>query len=478
MLGFEPVIGLEIHVQLDTDTKLFCADPTAFDAEPNTATCPVCLGLPGALPVTNGQAVRLAVRAALALDCAVQPVSRFARKHYFYPDLAKGYQITQHDQPLGTGGWLLAPGAGGEARKVRIRRVHLEEDAGRSLHDRFPDRTALDFNRAGVPLIEIVTEPDLTKPSEARALLVRLKQLLQYLDVSDCEMEKGSLRVDANVSVRRVGDPVPGARTELKNMNSFSGVERALEFEIQRQTAVLRAGGELIRETRQWDASRSEARPTRTKEETADYRYMAEPDLPPLVFGAEWLAEVRAELPEPPEARAARLSATYGLPDYDAGVLTATRELADYFEALAAATPNGQTAARWVMTEVLGWLNREGLGIGGFPVPPKQLAELVDMVHDRALPHGLARDVMDRMARSGGSPSAIVDAEGYSPVRDPATLDTWVADVVRAHPHEVRRCREGEAGVLNFLIGRVMAAAGGRADARRVRDLLQAKLSE
>jgi len=477
MPEFEAVIGLEIHVQLGTLTKLFCGDTAEFGADPNTRVCPVCLGLPGALPVTNRRAVELAVRAALGLRCTIHHVSWFARKHYFYPDLAKGYQITQHDEPLATGGWLDASSQD-DGGRVRIRRVHLEEDAGKSIHDRFPDRTAIDFNRAGIPLIEVVTEPDLATPADARVFLVRLKQLLQYLGVSECEMEKGSLRVDANVSVRPAGTARLGARTELKNINSFAGVDRALQFEIDRQTGILRAGGVVVHETRKWDAGSGEARRVRAKEHAEDYRYMPEPDLPPLVLGDASIDAARAALPELPDARGRRFEATYGLTAYEAGVLTATRALADYYEAVATISGDGRAAASWVMTEVPAWLNREGLEIDMFPISPGRLAELVTMVGVGTLARGAARQVFRRMAVSDRTAAEIVAAEGLSHVRDDETLAAWVDEVVRAHPHEVQRYRRGEASLLNFFIGRIMDRSRGQADPRRTATLLRSRLTD
>lgn len=478
MVRFEPAIGLEIHVQLDTRTKLFCGDAAGFGGEPNARVCPICLGLPGALPATNRKAVDLAIRAALGLQCTVHSVSRFARKHYFYPDLPKGYQITQHDEPLATDGWfdVSVDRDGAGAAAVRIRRIHLEEDAGKSLHDRFPERTAIDFNRAGTPLLEIVTEPELATPPGARAFLVRLKQRLEYLRVSECEMEKGSLRVDANVSMRPAGTRGLGTRTELKNMNSFVAVERALRFEIERQTAILRAGGAVVHETLQWDARSAEARRLRTKEEMADYRYMPEPDLPPLLVGDRWLDDARAALPEMPGARAQRFEDVYGLSPYATAVLTATRALADYYEEVAAAT-DPEAAANWVMTDVLAWLNRARTGIDVFPIPPRRLAELIDMVREGAVPRASARHVFRRMAMSGRTAAAIVGTEGISLVHDDDALVAWVDEVIDAHPDEVRRYRAGETRVMNFLIGRIVARSRGQAEPRRAGELLRSRIA-
>lgn len=479
--GFVPVIGLEIHVQLATRTKLFCGDLAAFGGTPNSRVCPVCLGLPGALPVVNARAVGLAVRTALALHCRVHGASVFARKHYFYPDLPKGYQITQYDRPLATDGWLdiddEAPHEGSATpQRVRIRRVHLEEDAGKSVHDRIPGRTAVDHNRAGVPLVEIVTEPDLTGPAHARRFLDTLKRLLRHLEVSDCDMEKGSLRVDANLSLRRPGGPA-GEKTEVKNLNSFAGVERALTWEAERQAGILAGRGRVAPETLLWDDARGEARGRRSKEQAHDYRYLPEPDLPPLVLAPGEVDAARAALPEPPRARARRFRDGLGLPAYDAGVLTASRALADYFEAVAGALGDAKLASNWVMTEVLTWLNRSGGGVDALPVPPQGLAELIDMVRRGRLSRAMARDVFRRMADTGESADAIVAAEGLSQVSDPGALEACIDRVIARHPDEAARLRAGETRLMGFFMGRVMAATDGRADPRLAARLLRARLA-
>ncbi len=465
---FEPVIGLEIHVQLATRTKMFCADAAQFGAEPNTHVCPVCLGLPGALPVVNGEAVALAVRAAVALDCEVHETSIFARKNYFYPDLPKGYQITQYDRPLATGGALAADGV-----RARIRRIHLEEDAGKSLHDRFVGRTAIDLNRAGVPLVEIVTEPDLRSPGQARTFLTRLKRLLEYLDVSDCDMEKGSLRVDANVSVRPAGERALGTKTEVKNMNSFTAVERALEFEASRQAALLDGGRRVVAETVLWDPDVGEARPMRSKESSLDYRYFPEPDLPPLRVPAADVAAVRAALPELPSARESRFREDHGLPPYDANVLTALRELADYYESVAGRAGDAKAASNWVMGDVLGWLNEHGAPITEFPVAAALLAELIVMVAEGTLSNTMARTVFARMSESGRSAREIVVEEGLVQVRDPGQLERWVAEALAEDPQEASRLEAGEAQLVGFFMGRIMRKSRGRADPERTAKLLR-----
>jgi len=476
-MRWEPVIGLEVHVQLATSTKLFCADSAEFGAAPNSHVCPVCLGLPGALPVVNRRAVELGVRAALGLNCTVHEVSRFARKNYFYPDLPKGYQITQFDQPLATGGWLEVEERDGAVQRVRIRRIHLEEDAGKSLHDRLPGRTAIDLNRAGVPLIEIVTEPDLRSPAGARAWLTQLKQVLEYLEVSDCDMEKGSLRVDANVSVRPAGSAELGTKTEVKNMNSFSAVEKALAFEIARQTDLLERGGAVVHETLLWDAARGEARPMRSKEESHDYRYFTDPDLPALVVDRAEIERIRAALPELPAARARRFREQYGLPAYDAGVLTATRELADYYEAVAARAGDAKAASNWVMTEVLGWLNQQQCALPELRVPPEGLADLIRMVAKGTISATMGRRVFARMADTGRSAADIVEAEGLAQVSDEAQLEQWADEVLAAYPAELERYRSGEERLFGFFMGELMKKSRGRADPKRASAILRAKLA-
>jgi aspartyl-tRNA(Asn)/glutamyl-tRNA(Gln) amidotransferase subunit B len=477
MSPLEPVIGLEVHVQLKTRTKLFCADAAEFGAQPNSNVCAVCLGLPGALPVLNQEAVLLAARAGLGLNCTLHETSIFARKNYFYPDLPKGYQITQFDRPLATNGLLEAFDPDNGAQPVRIRRIHLEEDAGKSLHDRLPRRSAIDLNRAGVPLIEIVTEPDLRSSAHARAFLTQLKQLLQYLDVSDCDMEKGSLRVDANVSLRPPGTSSFGTKTEVKNMNSFANVERALEYEIGRQAETLASGGRVLQETLLWDAQRGEARSMRSKEESHDYRYFPDPDLPALELPFERIEWIRAALPELPRAKARRFKDEYGLPTYDAEVLTAERALADYYEELAALTGDGKTASNWVMTDVLAQLKQRALDITQLSVRPAGLAELIALVSAGTISNTVARQVLVRMIDSGNSAREIVAAEGLVQVRDTAQLEEWAAQVVAAHPAEAARYRAGDQKLLGFFMGQLMKKSQGKADPKLASQLVRTALT-
>ena len=475
--GYEMVVGLEVHVQLATRTKAFCRCSAEFGATPNTQVCPVCLGLPGALPVLNERVVDLALRAALALECEIHPRSIFARKNYFYPDLPKGYQISQYDRPLATKGRLLVEaGRDTEATSIGITRVHLEEDAGKSIHDRFPAATAIDLNRAGVPLIEIVTEPDIRSAPAAGAFLRRLKQLLEFLEVSDVDMEKGSLRVDANISTRPVGATQLGTKTEVKNLNSFSAVERALEAEFARQRALLSAGERVVQQTMLWDADASSVRPARSKEESHDYRYFPDPDLPPLVIQEHRIEDAQMAMPELPAARFARYRDALGLSAYDADVLTASKSLGNYFEEVVRAHGDAKTAANWVMGELRAALNASKIDVEHFPVRPADLAELLDMVRDGVLSGTAAKRVFATMAERGERAPAIAQREGLLQVRDDAALLEWIDDVLAEHPQEASRCANGERKLLGVLVGFVMKKSGGRADPKRVNQLLAQRL--
>jgi aspartyl-tRNA(Asn)/glutamyl-tRNA(Gln) amidotransferase subunit B len=479
-VSYEAVIGLEIHAQLLTRSKIFCGCSTRVGDPPNTHVCPVCLGLPGALPVLNRRAVELAAQAALALGCTIHPTSVFARKNYFYPDLPKGYQISQYDRPLATGG-ILQITTLGATRAVGIIRVHLEEDAGKSLHDGFPDSdrvTRVDFNRSGVPLIEIVSRPDLRSAGEAAEFFSRLRSILVAIGVNDGNMEEGSLRCDANVSVRPEGAGTMGVKTEIKNLNSFRYVQRALEFEIERQTAVLEEGGRIEHETRLWDAAANRTHPMRSKEGAVDYRYFPEPDLPPLQIAEAWIEKLRASLPELPEARRRRFVTSYELPDYDAGVLTASPALASYFEATAAAALNAKSASHWIMGELLGLLNQHGVGIEKAPIAPSALADLIRLVDSGTISGPTAKAVFEKMYASGQSASAIVETEGLARVDDEALIARTVADVLAANDRAVRQYHAGKRQTFGFLVGQVMKAMQGRANTEIVNRLVRRELDK
>jgi len=474
--GFEAVIGLEIHAQLKTCTKMFCGCLNAFGGPPNTRTCPVCLGLPGALPVVNRRSVELAITLGIALDCRVERSCVFARKNYFYPDLPKGYQITQYDKPLCTNGHLDF-GGGGRLKRVGIRRVHLEEDAGKSVHDPRRRRTLVDFNRAGVPLVEIVTEPEIASSQEAGAFLRELHAVLVHLGVSDGSMEEGSFRCDANVSVRRSGERSFGVRTELKNMNSFRNVIRALDFEIERQTALRKAGLEVTQETLLWSAALQKTIPMRSKEESHDYRYFPDPDLVPVVVDREWVERIRGTLGELPAARRRRFMEHYGLSEYDAWQLTATPETADYFERCVALLDAPKDIANWIVTGLGRLVNERGVGLSGLGVTPRMLAGLVDMVLRGRLSGLAAKEVLERMADSGRDAESLVGEMGLEQVTDEQAIRDAARRVMEGHPGEVGRYRAGKTQLAGFFVGEVMKATGGRADpklaARIIREMLE-----
>ncbi len=475
--SWEMVVGLEVHCQLKTSSKAFCGCSTAYGMSPNVNTCPVCLALPGALPVLNERAVDLATRAALALNCTVQTVSVFARKNYFYPDLPKGYQISQFDRPLALDGYVeIGARADGSPIRIGVTRVHMEEDAGKSVHDRYPGVTAIDLNRAGVPLIEIVSEPDMRSAEEAGAYLRVLKQIIEYMDVSDVSMEEGSLRVDANVSARRRGEMTLGTKTEVKNMNSFSGVERALEMEFMRQVALMESGGTVLQQTMLWDGNAGEVRPARTKEGSNDYRYFPEPDLPPLVLSTEWIAKMQHDLPELPAARRARFVGDYSLGEYDVDVLTANPRMADYYESVARAHGDPKAAANWVMGEVLAQLKTSGEDIAHFRVRPMDLAGLLNLVRDGIVSHTAAKQIFTLMVASGDPPAQIAEREGLVKVDDDAQLAGWIDEVAAEKPSEAARFRAGEKKLSGVLIGAVMKKSRGRADPRKLAQMLEERL--
>ena len=478
MSTYEPVIGLEIHAQLLTDSKIFCGCSTRFGGSPNTHVCSVCLGLPGALPVLNRRAVEFAVRAGHALGCTIQPVSVFARKNYFYPDLPKGYQISQYERPLATDG-VVEYEVDGMPRRVGIIRVHLEEDAGKSLHDGFADSdrsTHLDFNRSGVPLIEIVTRPDLHSAAEAGAFFSRLRAILVAIGVNDGNMEEGSLRCDANVSVRPAGTTGLGTKTEVKNLNSFRYVQRALEYEIERQAALVGAGGRVEPETRLWDTAAGRTLSMRSKEEAQDYRYFPEPDLPPLELSPEWIDEIRRSLPELPDALRRRFVTQYGLPEYDAALLTQSPALAAYFEATAAAAGNAKSASNWIMGELTRKMNDLGVDITHVGLRPDALGDLIRLVDSGRISGPIAKTVFEKMYGSGRGAEQIVQAEGLSRIDDEAALEQVVRDVLAQHGDAVAQYRAGKQQTFGFLVGQVMKATRGKANPGTVNQLVRRAL--
>jgi aspartyl-tRNA(Asn)/glutamyl-tRNA(Gln) amidotransferase subunit B len=477
---YEPVIGLEVHVQLLTNTKIFCGCSTRFGDAPNANTCPVCLGLPGTLPVLNKRVIEMACRASLALNCTVHEHSRFARKNYFYPDLPKGYQISQYELPLATGGWVEID-LDGAKKRIGITRLHVEEDAAKNLHEGFSQsatKAYIDYNRCGSPLAEIVSEPDMRTPEEAYAYLTTLRQILLYTGVSDCNMEEGSLRCDANVSVRVRGTEQFGTKVEVKNLNSFRFLQKALEYEIERHISVIESGRRIPQETRLWDQAEGHTVSMRSKEKAHDYRYFPEPDLLPVHVSAAWREEIRGTIPELPEAKRARFVRTYGVTPYDAEVLTSTQERADYFEAVAKAGASGKNAANWMQTELLRRLNDSGKEIEASPLSPAALAELLKLVESGQITATIGKKVFATMFETGRPAAEIIAAEGLRQISDTSAIEQAARDVVEKNPDNVAKFRSGNEGVFKFFVGQVMRATRGRANPQAVNEIVRKLLAE
>ena len=477
LADYEIVVGLEVHVELSTKTKLFCSCENRFGAEPNSLVCPICLGLPGTLPVLNGKVVEYATKAGLALNCAINGFNKFDRKQYFYPDLDKAYQVSQYDLPICGLGHLDAKLPDGTVKRFGITRIHMEEDAGKLLHTGAAqiggsESSLVDYNRAGVPLIEIVGEPDMRSPEEAEAYLAALKEILRFIDVSDCNMEEGSLRCDANISIHKPGTPF-GTRVEVKNMNSFKNVGKAIVAEAERQVEIVEGGGVVKMATRGWDADRGETRAMRSKEEAHDYRYFPEPDLVPVVLTEARLAEVRATLPELPEAKRQRLMRDYQLPEYDAGVLTESAVLADYFEAVAKASGNAKVAANWVMGDLLALLKEQEKDITATPISAAHLAEMIKMLDAKVISGKIAKTVFAKMGEGAGSPKAIVEKEGLVQVTDNSAIEGFVRQAMDANPTVVAEYRAGKEAVIGFMVGAVMKVSKGKANPAIVNELLK-----
>jgi aspartyl-tRNA(Asn)/glutamyl-tRNA(Gln) amidotransferase subunit B len=477
-MKYETVIGLEVHVQIKTKTKIFCSCSTEFGSRPNENTCPICLGMPGVLPVLNKRFLESSMRACLATHCTIEPMNRFARKNYFYPDLPKGYQISQFELPLGTNGYINI-NVDGTKKRIGLTRIHMEEDAGKLIHGEklgSPGKSYVDFNRTGVPLCEVVSEPDLRSSEEARAYLIELKSILEYTGVSDCNMEEGSLRCDANVSIRPVGQKEFGTRTELKNLNSFKFIQKAIEYEVDRQTKILDQGDTVKQETRLYDSDRGETFPMRSKEEAHDYRYFPDPDLVPIMIDETWVEKLRQTIPELPEQKRERFVKSYGIPEYDTGVLTSSAPLADYFEKCTALFPHPKTISNWMMGDLLRELKKDCRDIVDCPVSPSALVDLLKLIQSGTISGNIAKGVFEEMYRTQKSAGSIVEEKGLKQITDSSAIEKIVAEVIQANPGQVEEFKGGKEKVLGFLVGQVMKASKGKANPGMVNKLLKEKM--
>ncbi len=475
-MQYEAIIGLEVHAQLLTDSKIFCSCSTQFGAEPNTQVCPICLGMPGVLPVLNKKAVEYTIKTGLALNCTISPYSRFARKNYFYPDLPKGYQISQYELPLCENGYLEIT-VDGKKKRIRIKRIHLEEDAGKNIHD--PSGYSLvDFNRTGVPLMEIVSEPDIRSPKEAALYMKKLRTILRYLGVCDGNLEQGSLRCDANVSVRPLGSQEFGVKTEIKNINSFRFVEKALEYEIKRQIKLLSNGEKIIQETRLWDSSTGTTQSMRSKEEAHDYRYFPEPDLVPVLISEDWKEKIIKEMPELPDAKIMRFTRDYGLPLYDAEILTEEKSLAEWFEEAVKLGGKPKEISNWIMVELLRLLNEDGKDITSCNLKPSQLVELTHLVEKNVINRNIAKEVFEEMYKTGKSAETIVKQKGLTQISDDSIIIEVIKEVMDKNPKEVERFKKGEEKLIGFFVGQVMKLTKGKANPKIVNELVMKILKE
>lgn len=479
-MEFEPVIGLEVHAQLLTESKIFCKCSTQFGSEQNKQVCPICLGMPGVLPVLNKKVIDFAIKMGLATNCQISPHSIMARKNYFYPDLPKGYQISQYEEPICKRGYLKID-VNGKLKRIRLNRIHLEEDAGKSVHaEEYVEEseTLIDLNRCGVPLLEIVSEPDINSPHEAYLYLNQLRQILQYLGICDGNMEEGSLRCDGNVSIKAVGETKLGISTELKNMNTFHGLEKALEYEVERQKKIIKSGGQIAKETLLWDSSRNMAIPMRSKEMAHDYRYFPEPDLVSIEVAHEWIERIRSTMPEMPMQRKVRFMREYNLPAYDAEVLTDTKSLADYYEACLKYTSNTKELSNWVMSRVLQILKDKKIDINDFSVPPENLASMINFINAGTISRRMAKTVFDKMVETGKNPKIIVEESGLTQVSDSAQIEDMVEQVLQKYPNELEKYLSGKTKIFGFFVGQIMRLSKGKANPKIVNDLLKQKIEE